>query len=248
MNLALPPEHVEWSEFKPGDNTSVLRRTNIKVKELSRLEDRRHLHSSRQSWNSTVQVLDLTATDPNLDGFSGGFESGGYGYFVPFRNNAHIIALGNLGVQFTNHGYSGKVARVDLATFSQVQVLDLTATDPDLMGFRDGFVSGGYGYVVPNHNIGDYFGKVTRFSIDPQGSSFVLIRLGVIVWKCVVFLRPLTCTPVILNHPFSCTNCPPPSLLGSDAGATLACVLFLVLQSFTTLISNHPTTTPPPPL
>ena len=73
------------------------------IVELSRLED-------RQSWNPTVQVLDLTATDPNLDGFSGGFESGGYGYFVPFRNNLHI-APGDLGVQ---HTYSGKVARVDL--------------------------------------------------------------------------------------------------------------------------------------
>ena len=58
----------------------------------------------------------------------------------------------------------GKVSRIDLATFSQVQVLDLAATDADLRGFIDGFASDGYGYVVPYQNNGDYFGKVARFS------------------------------------------------------------------------------------
>ena len=96
---------------------------------------------------SQVQVLDLTATDPDLKGFYGGFASGGYGYFVPYYNGALL----------------GKVARVDLATFSQVQVLDLTATDADLKGFYGGFASGGYGYVVPYAN-GAYFGKVARFA------------------------------------------------------------------------------------
>ncbi len=33
---------------------------------------------------STVQVLNLTDTDPDLKGFMGGFTDGkGYGYFVP---------------------------------------------------------------------------------------------------------------------------------------------------------------------
>ena len=108
-----------------------------------------------------VQVLDLTATDADLKGFVGGFTSGGYGYVVPYSNGA----------------YFGKVARFDLATFSQVLVLDLAATDADLQGFIDGFASDGYGYVVPYFN-GGYFGKVARFSVDPQGSSIVLIRLG----------------------------------------------------------------------
>jgi len=40
-------------------------------------------------------------------------------------------------------------ARFDLATFTQVQVLGLTATDDALKGFNGGFASGGYGYVVP---------------------------------------------------------------------------------------------------
>ena len=83
-------------------------------------------------------MLDLTATDPDLKGFSGGFESGGYGYFVPYSLSSGLFS-----------GYSGKLARVNLTTFSQVQVLDLTATDPGLKGFHGGFASGGYGYFVP---------------------------------------------------------------------------------------------------
>ena len=94
----------------------------------------RHLLStSSPSWSPDIQVLDLNATDPDLRGFSGGFASGGYGYFVPWKPS----------------DYSGKVARVDLANFSQVQVLDLTTTDPDLKGFIGGFASGGYAYFVP---------------------------------------------------------------------------------------------------
>ena len=135
---------------------------------------------------SKVQVLDLTYTDPDLRGFQGGFASGGYGYFVPYRTS------------FLSDGISGKVARVDLATFSEVQVLDLTTTDPDLKGFFGGFASGDYGYFVPFNNyvpfprvhfivqsnaplIGAgrvdkaYFGKVVR--IDLSQGSFPLMTL-----------------------------------------------------------------------
>ena len=59
----------------------------------------------------------------------------------------------------------GKVARVDLTTFSQVQVLDLTTTDADLKGFVGGFASGDYGYFVPNANFA-YFGKVARVDLN----------------------------------------------------------------------------------
>ena len=99
-----------------------------------------------------VRVLDLTATAADLKGFRGGFASGGYGYFVPNYNNAN------------NPGYHGKVARIDLATFSQVQVLDLTTTDTDLKGFQGGFASGDYGYFVPANN-GAPFGKVARVDL-----------------------------------------------------------------------------------
>ena len=78
-------------------------------------------------------MLDLAVTDPDLKGFYGGFASGNYGYFAPDIN----------GVD-----YYGKVARVDLATFSQVQELDLTNTDAGLKGFRGGFGSGDYAIVA----------------------------------------------------------------------------------------------------
>ena len=63
-----------------------------------------------------------------------------------------------------NFYHFGKVARVDLATFTQVQVLDLADTDPDLKGFVGGFASGGFGYFVPYFN-GEYFGKVAQVNL-----------------------------------------------------------------------------------
>ena len=104
-----------------------------------------------------------------------------------------------------NNGHSsGKVARVDLATFSRVQVLDLTATDADLRGFCGGFASGGYGYVVPNYNQDGYFGKVARFA-TPPGPSCVQIWMGgfvSIVLSSVSFLYSHAPSSV-LNHPLS---------------------------------------------
>ena len=98
---------------------------------------------------SQVAVLDLTATDGALKGFWGGFASDDYGYLVPYA--------------YGNAAYHGKVVRFDLATFSQVAVLDLTTTDSALKGFRGGFASGDYGYLVPYTN-GAYFGKVARIA------------------------------------------------------------------------------------
>ena len=54
--------------------------------------------------------------------------SGDYGYIVPY---------------YKFSATPGKVARVNLANFSHVQVLDLSTTGPDLMGFIGGFASGG---------------------------------------------------------------------------------------------------------
>jgi len=52
-------------------------------------------------------------------------------------------------------------------------VLDLTATDSDLKGFRGGFTDGTYGYMVPWNN-GAYSGKVARFSLSDFSSVLVL--------------------------------------------------------------------------
>ena len=69
-----------------------------------------------------VQVLDLTATDADLNGFQQGFSDGSYGYLAPNHNGARF----------------GKVAQFNRGVVSQVQVLDLTTTDPDLKGFIGG--------------------------------------------------------------------------------------------------------------
>ena len=121
----------------------------------------------------TVQVLDLNATDPVLKGFQGGFASGGYAYFVP-----SII--------------SGKVARVDLANFSQVQALDLTATDSGLGGFCGGFASGNYSYFVPFKDYTgpslvdeSYSGKVVRIGLT-KGSLILMIWSGITILACVL--------------------------------------------------------------
>jgi len=83
--------------------------------------------------------------------------SGDHGYVVPCYNGAR----------------HGKVGRFDLATFSQVQVLDLTSTDGDLKGFNGGFASGGYGYFVPGKNPNP-FGKVARVDLDTFSQVQVL--------------------------------------------------------------------------
>lgn len=84
---------------------------------------------------SGVAVLDLAAAlrsqvpdfaDRELRGFHGGFASGKYGFFVPFYSGAV---------------YSGKVCRINLEKFDEVQALDLTQLDDRLRGFSDGVVS-----------------------------------------------------------------------------------------------------------
>jgi hypothetical protein len=83
-----------------------------------------------------VSVLDLSAAlrsqvpdyaDRELRGFRGGFVSGKYGFFVPF---------------FSGAVYSGKVCRINLDKFDEVQALDLSMMDDRLRGFADGVVSG----------------------------------------------------------------------------------------------------------
>ncbi|KAF0690075.1 Aste57867_18524 [Aphanomyces stellatus] len=82
-----------------------------------------------------VDVLDLTIAlrtqipnlpDVDLRGFLGGGASGEYGFFVPYFN----------GVRF-----SGKVVRVNLKTWNEVQVLDMTQVDDNLRGFTGGIMS-----------------------------------------------------------------------------------------------------------
>merc|ERR1712217_663306 len=75
------------------------------------------------------------------------------GYLVPYRNGAPL----------------GKVARFNLNTFGDVQMLDLTSTDSDLKGFFGGFTDDTYGYLVPTVQ-----GKVARFNLNTFGDVQVL--------------------------------------------------------------------------
>ncbi|KAE9258348.1 hypothetical protein PF002_g160 [Phytophthora fragariae] len=70
------------------------------------------------------QVPDFADTD--LRGFNGGVVSGKYGFFVPYFNGAT---------------FSGKVCRINLDKFDEVQTLDLTQLDSKLRGFADGILS-----------------------------------------------------------------------------------------------------------
>ena len=53
------------------------------------------------------------------------------------------------------------MVRWALASFGQVQVLDLAATDPNLKGFLGGFSDGTYGYVAPYFTDGVYWANGT---------------------------------------------------------------------------------------
>ena len=65
------------------------------------------------------------------------------------------------------------MARWALASFEQVQVPDLTLTNPALKGFIAGFHDGTYGYAVPYYN-GAHFGKVAFWALAPFGQVQVL--------------------------------------------------------------------------
>ncbi|GLD93160.1 hypothetical protein PINS_up001752 [Pythium insidiosum] len=76
-----------------------------------------------------VAVLDLAAAarsqvpdmpDTALRGFSGGVVSGKYGFFAPYFNGAT---------------FSGRVCRINLDRFDEVQTLDLAQLDSRLRGF-----------------------------------------------------------------------------------------------------------------
>jgi len=92
---------------------------------------------------SSVEVLDLADTDPDLIGFNGGFTDGVYGYTLPYVGR--------------------KIARFLLSDFSTVEVIDLNNFDSESgQIFRMGFTDGNYGYTVP------WTGRVYRFPVVPH--------------------------------------------------------------------------------
>ena len=106
---------------------------------------------------SDDRVLDLALTDPQLAGLYDGFQDGTYGYLA---------------------SQGGRVARFDLGSLRQVQVLDVVAKaglNPTcdygygsaILEFRTApFHDGAYGYLFPNQILCSAYGqKVVRFDL-----------------------------------------------------------------------------------
>jgi hypothetical protein len=109
---------------------------------------------------SGVSLLNLTAIDSGLFGFSGGFTDGRYGYLVPMYFSG------------------GKAVRIDLSDFSAngVTILDWTTIDNSLVGFSSGFTDGRYGYYVPSWNSSSVpHGRVVRIDLNNFSLSGVTI-------------------------------------------------------------------------
>ena len=60
------------------------------------------------------------------------------------------------------------MARLALASFGQVQVLDLAATDVNLKGSFGGFSNGTYGYAAPYLTEGVYWASETTAAASPR--------------------------------------------------------------------------------
>ena len=96
---------------------------------------------------AAAEWIDLAEPGPRPAGFYGGFTDGRYGYLVPYNTFAA----------------NGRLVRFDPQHFSPFKSwsLDLTAVDPNLAGFRRGFVAGNYAYLGPSYSRG----KVPRIDL-----------------------------------------------------------------------------------
>lgn len=107
---------------------------------------RRANHSNASSeMAGLISSVNLTEVDPDLRGFSGGFNVRDHAYFVPF---------------FDGHKYGSKFTRVNINNFntSTVEVMDLRLVDKELAGFFGGFsyLSAAdiyYAFLVPHRNM-----------------------------------------------------------------------------------------------
>lgn len=101
-----------------------------------------------------ILTLDFTTLDPELAGFSGGFVSGCYAYFIPY---------------FNGYAFASKVVKVHTVNFTlgNVTILDLQKKDPELAGWYGGFAHNGYGYIAPFRNVkGPVGGYNTHLTCD----------------------------------------------------------------------------------
>lgn len=100
---------------------------------------------------STVQVLEVKATDPGLKRLQAGFAHNGWGYIA-------TIAEGP--------GSVGKLARFNLVSFGQVQVLDPAAGATNYKGYTCTFMDDMWGYAVPYAKDAASSNKLVRFALS----------------------------------------------------------------------------------
>jgi hypothetical protein len=116
---------------------------------------------------SLTTVLDLSAVDISLRGFSAIVNAGAFIYLVPYRNCSEPL---------TGQRGQGKVVRIALNDFTLtgVQYVALPVSnraqipndeDTDLRGFSAGFSTGNYLVLVPYYN-GLISGKVGRIRLS----------------------------------------------------------------------------------
>mmetsp|Transcript_7911 Transcript_7911/g.13110 ORF Transcript_7911/g.13110 Transcript_7911/m.13110 type:complete len:630 (+) Transcript_7911:171-2060(+) len=106
-----------------------------------------------------------------------GIESGGYfvryGIEIKATARAQVAGGQEFADFFTNLG---------IGTYpTQIQALDLTALDPDLMGFEGGFPvntsdNRHYGILIPFHNGEDFFGKVVRVDLQAMANASICAK------------------------------------------------------------------------
>ena len=104
--------------------------------------------------------------------------------------------------------------RGNLTTFSQVQVLDLAATDADLRGFQGGFASDAYGYLVPYNNYDTHDSGTESFD---EAYSGKVVRIDLLEASSAPTSSP---TPSPTPSPSSHTTAPTPSKLWWRVGLT----------------------------
>jgi hypothetical protein len=120
--------------------------------------------------NTGVTFLDVAATlGTNYVGFVGCFVGGKHIYFVPHRHATNY------------HGY---IVRVDIATFSVIESLDLTAVTggTNAKGYFGGFSDGVYAYFVPyrnstsNNTCHGLFARVDMNNFTTSGVTFLNLQ------------------------------------------------------------------------
>ena len=130
---------------------------------------------------SSVSFVDLSALDPTLGGYAGGFLDGDFACFSPYRSYAGPVGIGGLsGVRSkyrndrfqTTPLYASVLACVSSAAWTggsaTLALIDFAAIDPDLRGFSEAIKIGRYAYFSPYMDT----------TISSSGSKLLRLYLG----------------------------------------------------------------------